>query len=400
MAKKIAIHPSILFLLIILGILLITGGFIFTFLQTDTVAEAMKEDPILKVLFVLEDNNSALTTDVLFYYPPLKRGALFDVPGNTGAIFTSLNRVDRIDAVYWEKGIEAYRREIEHLFGQTIPFTMVISLDSLCKMTDLLGGLKVFIPYPVDMTDAYGVRYLLPSGSVTLDGEKIRTYMTYVPAEENLNETQDRSQNMVVALLNAFNAQAKYFRNKRTFKPFYNLISANSDHKDAQHLFMEIAGIDAEQLHPQSISGTVQQVDTQHLLFPLYDGQLIKDVVKQTVTSLVSSMDTQYSRIYVLEIQNGTTVQGLARNTAALLQSVGYDVFSTVNADSNDYEKTMIINHIGNEEVARNLGEFIRCGNIVNEDVSPAISDTDIQPGALVDFTIILGRDFDGRYVR
>ena len=63
------------------------------------------------------------------------------------------------------------------------------------------------------------------------------------------------------------------------------------------------------------------------------------------------------------------------------------------NADTQDYEKTVIINHIGNEEVAKNLGDFIHCTNIVDEDLNP---DTD----ANVDFTLILGRDFDGRYVR
>ncbi|MBR1721736.1 MAG: LytR C-terminal domain-containing protein, partial [Treponema sp.] len=86
------------------------------------------------------------------------------------------------------------------------------------------------------------------------------------------------------------------------------------------------------------------------------------------------------------------------RNTMALLQSAGYDILSTGNADSNNYEKTVIINHIGNEEVAKNLGDFIRCTNIIEESVSSDVESM----GAVsnVDFTIILGKDFDGRYVK
>jgi hypothetical protein len=80
-----------------------------------------------------------------------------------------------------------------------------------------------------------------------------------------------------------------------------------------------------------------------------------------------------------------------------LLQSVGYDVLSTVNAPSTDYEKTVIINHIGNDEVAKSLGDFIHCENIITEEIAET---ADITVEALVDFTIILGRDFDGRYVR
>jgi len=37
--------------------------------------------------------------------------------------------------------------------------------------------------------------------------------------------------------------------------------------------------------------------------------------------------------------------------------------------DKNDYEKTFIIDHIGNGEVAKNLGDFIRCSNIVTAEV-------------------------------
>ena len=116
------------------------------------------------------------------------------------------------------------------------------------------------------------------------------------------------------------------------------------------------------------------------------------------MSALVASSEMTYTRTYVLEIQNGTTVQGLARNTAALLKNIGYDVLSMVNADSNDYEKTVIIDHIGNEEIAKNLADFIHCDNIIIEEIND--EDTQLEETSLVDFTIILGKDFDGRYVR
>ena len=114
--------------------------------------------------------------------------------------------------------------------------------------------------------------------------------------------------------------------------------------------------------------------------------------------SLISLNNANVNRTYVLEIQNGTTVSGLARNTMALLRSAGYDILSTGNADSNDYEKTIIINHIGNAEVAKSLGDFIRCSNIIEETVSLDADST--TAASNVDFTIILGKDFDGRYVK
>ena len=70
-------------------------------------------------------------------------------------------------------------------------------------------------------------------------------------------------------------------------------------------------------------------------------------------------------------------------------------MLTTTNAETNDCEKTVIIHHIGNREAAENLGGFINCTNIIDDEISE-ISDSDFQ----VDFTIILGKDFDGRYVR
>ena len=73
---------------------------------------------------------------------------------------------------------------------------------------------------------------------------------------------------------------------------------------------------------------------------------------------------------------------------------------SAVNADSNDYEKTVIIDHIGNKEVAGVVGDFIHCTNIVEEEVNLSQNQMESDNTADVDFTIILGKDFDGRYVR
>ena len=78
----------------------------------------------MKILFVLKDDQGVLFTDVLVSYPLLSRGALFSVPGNTGAIYSSIGRVDRIDAIFMEKGVDVYRSEIEKLLNQEIPFSL------------------------------------------------------------------------------------------------------------------------------------------------------------------------------------------------------------------------------------------------------------------------------------
>lgn len=390
-------HSGLFFLLMFL-ILAGVGTFIFLSLRVDTVEESLKNNSVIKTLFVLEDKDQVLFTDVFIYYPVSQRGALINILGNTGAIFQSLGRVDRIDAIYTEKGIDVYKSEIEKLIGQEIPFYVEMNLSKFGELTDMMGGLKVFVPSPVDVKTDEGERWLLPSGAVNLDGDKINTYLTYSKVEEDESEIIERRQNVMIAFLSALNRESNQLLEKNCFPLYAEKMNSNLSEKDLRRLFSEISNIDSERLVPQTITGSSRLVDGKMLLFPYYDGQLIKDVVKQATISLVSLDDVSINRIYVLEIQNGTTTQGLARNTAALLKSTGYDVLSTVNAERNDWEKTLIINHIGNAEIAKNLGDFIHCTNIVDEEIKP---DSDgSESNSNVDFTIILGKDFDGRYVK
>ena len=397
-------RKHIVFFALIVCVLTAAALILFFSLKTNPVEEALKNDQIIKLLFVLKNDDEALFTMLMAYYPVSHRGALIDIPGNTGAIYASLSskdrqgRVDRIDAVYKERGIEVYRSEIEKMLGMNIPFTIEIDLDRFSELTDLSGGLRVFVPYPIDdVVD--GVPYLLPSGSVMLDGDKIRTYMLYSDKDASNIDRQDRLQNAAVAFLSALNARRFDIFKKNVFPVYASRFRSNIKDEGLYSLLQQISKIDAERLFPQSVTGSLRTVDGKLLLFPYYDGQLIKDVLKQTVSALVSETEVVHSRIYVLAIQNGTPVQGLAKNTAALLQSAGYDILTTSNADKNDYEKTFIIDHIGNGEVAKNLGDFIRCSNIVTAEVKKD-DDAPLEAATLVDFTVVLGRDFDGRYVR
>ena len=392
------LEKSMIFLFLVFFIIIVTSLIVVSALQVDPVEEMIKNEEPIKILFVLEDDEKVLFTDVFIYYPVSGRGALFNIPGNTGAIYSSLGRVDRIDMVYREKGIDAYRQEIEKLSGQSIPFSMVCSVDNFKVLTDLLGGLKIFVPYPVDIQAENGNRWLLPSGVNNLDGDKILTYLYYNSPEETEGEVQDRYQNVIIAFLAAINKNINTMFLEENFKEYDDYFETNLEAKDLRIILETVAHVDSERLAPRSITGSVRVVDGKSLLFPHYDGELVKDLFKQTVSSLVSVVDTIYDRIYVLEVQNGTSVQGLARNTSILLQGFGFDVLSSVNADRNDYEETIIINHIGNDEIAKNLGDIISCSNIITEDVLPESAGMEAE--TRVDFTIILGKDFDGRYVR
>ena len=93
---------------------------------------------------------------------------------------------------------------------------------------------------------------------------------------------------------------------------------------------------------------------------------------------------------------NGTKIQGLAHNTRILLQGAAYEVLDIGNMDDDDeVAETYIIDHIGQKEVAKGIGEFIHCTKIQEEEVKSGDEET----ASNVDFTLVLGKDFDGRWV-
>lgn len=390
-------QKGFIFIILIIVIILITSLIFSLSLKTNVVKEKMKQNQLIKVLFVIQDDDdSALFTNVMICNLESKKAGLINIPGYTGAIFRSLNRTDRIDMVYNENGISDYKREIENLIGLGIDYTIEITLDNFIMLTDYLGGMRIFISEPIDIISENGERWLLPSGSVNLDGDKINTYLHYRLEDESGYMVQERYQNVMSALISGIHEKKFIIFNKNNFKKYEPMFKTNLKSEEIELLMQVIADADSETLFKQTITGSLRNVDGQILLTPLNNGENVRNNVRQVVNMLTPSGNVLDSRVYVLEIQNGTTVQGLARNTSILFQNASYDVLSAINADRNDYEETIIIDHLGNAEVAKMIGDFIHCTNIQEPNFNMEEEDNS---RADVDFTIILGKDFNGQYV-
>ena len=389
-------RKGMIFLFLIVAIFLSLIVSFYVYLRADSVKDKLKTDPIIKALMLIEDGQNVVFTSAFLAYAESGKGALITIPENTGAIYESLGRVDRIDAVFKEKGIDAYRREIEKLLDLDLSYTIEIQLKDFERLADLLGGLGVFIPQPVDERGPNGEIWLLPSGAVRLFGSKVAAYMTYSLDAEDEDSVQERRQSMLVALLAALRKNRNLIFQRENFKYFASCFSSNLNQKDFTELLELITRIDYERITQLEVTGLNQNVDGNVLLYPFRNGDFIKEVARRTVSSIIQASGAGGDRTYVLEIQNGTKVQGLARNTQILLQGAGFEVLNVSNAPSNEYEQTEIVDLIGNRDAAKSLGDFIRCTKITEARVAAEGENVETPN---FDFILILGRDFDGRYV-
>ncbi|MBO4320321.1 MAG: LCP family protein [Treponema sp.] len=410
--KLSAEKKGLLFLSLIVLFVVAAVVFIVVSMGTDSASAYFKKGQVIKTLVVIADNeNNALSTDLLLYHPDSQKSALFNIPGNTGDIWESLDgeggrtgRTDRVDTVYHEKGIEAYVEEISDLMlkrnksgSNEIEFYLVIDLENLGKLTDLLGGLKVFVPSPVDYVNDEGERWLLPSGYLTLDGDKIKTYMEYSLPDEDDAEIDDRRQNAVVALISALHEQRDVIKEKKNFQFFSDKFETNVTQKVLRKLLEGISNINTEtdRLVPQTLTGTLRTLPSsgQTLLFPLFEGDLIKDVVEQSLQSLETGGKGSYH--YVVEVLNGSGLdKGSSKAIETLKELKNYDFLPPANADNSDYEHTVIISHLQMEDTdaLTVLANFIQCKYIEHQPESTF-------GASRADFTVILGKDWNGRYV-
>lgn len=389
-------HKGMIFLVLIAIIIVAMILSVYLYMRADSIHDRLKVDPVIKSLILVEDQGDLLFSEVFLCYPESGRGALVAIPENTGGIYNSLGRIDRIDSVYKEKGLDAFKKEVEKLIDMEINFTMRISLDNFQRISDLLGGLRVFIPSPIDERGDDGQIWLLPSGSVRLLGGKVRVYMTYRMEDEDDSAVRERRQVMVVALLSALKENKSVILNKNNFDEFSSCFSTNLSKKYFVEFFDIITTIDYERITQLEVTGLNQNVDGKVLLYPFRNGDFIKEVVRRAATSIISSTDMSNDRTYSIEIQNGTLVRGLAHNTQILLQGAGFDVINATNAPRDDYEETEIIDLIGNRDAAKSIGDFIRCTKITEMSVAQDGEEVDVPN---YDFILILGSDFDGRWV-
>jgi len=400
--KKVKIDAS-LFLLAAIILFLVTGVILAVYtMRGDPVEDALSGNRVINILFVLENDKKPVSTYVLMYYPVTKRAAILDIPSNLGLLITKVNRVDRIDTVYDSGKISGYEDEIEKLLGIDIDFYIVTASENLRSLVDLLEGMEIFIPSPVSFRDDSNL-ILFPSGMTVLDGDKASVYATYSIPDEDQEMEIFRRQRFFLGFLNRWISRNKQLKNPEVASLYHSSLRTNMNQRALMRLFDEFNHIDTTRTNIQSVSGNLREVSGQMLIIPHWDGSLVKEVVRQTL-GLLTRQDEGFSgeRTYTVEILNGTAVTGLAGRTAEMLRSFGYDIISIGNADHNNYEYTEIIHRTEDENMVKAFADIIRCKNIRREIMMHDNQEEEMMMANIdykSDFTLIIGRNFNGRHV-
>lgn len=401
MRNKNADHSVLLLLSIAFIVLISTGGAAYYVVAgNNTFTSGVDSDRVINTLFVFEADDEPLCSYIVFYYPATTRAAIFDIPGDIGRILQRVDRVDRIDSVYDGRHPDSYIDEIENLLAIDVNYSVIIDLPSLGKIVDLVDGISVSIPQQIEIYDG-GSLVLFPSGKTTLDGDKACKYISYEDPENDIEPAGNRRERFFIGFIKKLSEKNDYLKKPEVDKITSRLMRTNMNNRTKQELFNKLTKIDTDRIAVQAVGGNYREISGKRLLFPFYDANLVKDIVLQTVASLTrESAHSGSGRVVTVEVLNGTNVSGLASRTAELIRVFGYDVIKVGNAESADYTKTEVIDHINQQEEAKSFANIIKCENITTDTDGSANKDELQSYEYRADFTLILGKDFNGRWTQ
>ena len=389
---------GIIVLALIVLILVISSVILYTQLRSDKIADDVKDQRSINILFMVHDQERLIFSELFLYQPMTGKGALFDVPGNWGDVIDSLERMDRVDVLYRSENPSVFKEKIETLFGVEIPYYIDFVATGIEKAVDLLEGLDLFIANPVELAVGDEV-VLVPSGSVVLDGMKTFQFVSYIDKDDSDLEYRGRHQKFAQAFLKRVSEKSEYMLNPEVFDVFYDTLISNTGKRAFKSLIEELGNLNADYVVSKAVHGDQVAVDDQVLLFPHFQGNLVRESVRQTLDSLANTeVFSEEELMVVIEILNGTEQTGLASRTAQLFANFGYEIAHVGNAERTDYEKTVVVAK-SELAVAQRLAALIRCTNIEEEKIMTSETDA-VMSLDTVDISIILGLDFDGRYCK
>jgi hypothetical protein len=209
-----------------------------------------------------------------------------------------------------------------------------------------------------------------------------------------------RRQRFFLGLLHRQIQMNEKLNNPQAAKMYHSFFRTSMNQRTMMLLFNEFVNIDTDRTNVQSVGGNLREVSGQTLIIPHWDGNLVKEVVRQTLGTLTSAAnDRLIEHSLTVEVLNGTETNGLAGKTAEMLRSFGYDIISIGNADRSNYERTVIIQRSDDDSMVKSFADVIRCDNIRKEIMPKENAAAGQSTEYKADITLLIGRNFNGRYV-
>ena len=305
------------------------------------------------------DVGRADTLMVLFINPRLKKAALLSIPRDL-RVHIPGHGVTKINHSYAYGGPELTRRTVEELFGLDIPYYVRIDFKTFVEAVDMLGGVDVEVPdveghgRGMNYDDNWGNLHIhLKPAWHHLDGYQAMGFVRYRHGDSDFARTK-RQQQFMRAIL----AQKLKLTNLPVLLKTGSYVLKKLDTNLSWREVVDLLRIAKQMKTADLMTATLPISDA--MIGGIYYAILREGAYRELMAKVRAHLAGRAETKLAVEVLNGCGVQGLARRAARRLETKGWEIAGTGNADSYDYEQTEIQYPPGGrseaEAVAEDLG--------------------------------------------
>jgi LCP family protein required for cell wall assembly len=340
-------------------------------------------------------NNEEKTESLLlsFYNPKTKKLAYILIPDQTRlkVDYRDKPAYDVVQNIYTRGGIPVLKKTIERLTGTEFPFHLAYDLKDVEKLVDLLEGVEVIIPEKMyHMNPENRVFINLAEGRQMLDGAKMKELLQYREREMNAKAVVDNHRVFVESLLDRGDDVNHLLSNKRVTGSLMRDLDTNFKTGDILLLAEEMRHLNSSRLLFYRMHGQNIKVKGEPYIAPVENGTWLRERIAMVKSFIADEGPAPLGDEIKMEILNGSGNPGQAQSLRNYFIEYGFNVVHYGNAMRNDYESTMVIDRIGKPSLAKRIADIINCREVY----------TRIDRTLLVDVTVIIGNDFEGKTVR
>jgi anionic cell wall polymer biosynthesis LytR-Cps2A-Psr (LCP) family protein len=381
-------------LLILLAICIVVGAVYFIFyFQESRVEELFGEEATVPMIVVENHGSETLAWYLSFYSPRTRKHALIVIPANTRlkVDYEDMPDYDIVENIHRRGGVRAVVKTVEQLTGDLFPFHLVYDLEYVERMVDLLEGLQLIVPREITHIDPGSDLFIqVPRGKHVLDGAKVGQLLLYRFGEQGLKSSIEHHRTVYASVLDRAEDLEGLFGRMKTSGILWDGLETNLSKRDLAALIREAGHMSSAGVLFYRMYGRDVTIQDRQVLTPVEDGAWLRDRIESVKKFLNDEGPAPLGDEIKIEILNGSTNPGQAQSLRNSFIEYGFNVVHFGNALRNDYEKTIVIDRIGRPSLAKRIADIIKCKEVY----------TRIDKDLMVDVTIILGNDFEGKYVR
>jgi LCP family protein required for cell wall assembly len=383
---------SILLIFLAIGIIVGTILFIFYF-RASELEELLEKESTISWIFVENDSGTTHATLLYFYNPKTQKLASLVMPSKTRmkVDYEDKPAYDTLGNIYFRGGPSIVKKTIEKLTEIEFDFYFVYDLSDVEKLIDLLDGLEVYNQNRLNYLDAERNMFIqVPKGKVVLDGAKASEFLLFKQGDSGEKIMVENHRVFLESLLERMHDVESLMGNPRVSKILTKKIVTNMNRRDLRMLVGEMKKVSSSKVLFYLMFGKNTTIKDENFISPIENGRWLRERIENMKKFISDEGPAPIGNEINIEILNGSTNPGQAQSLRNYFVGYGFNIVHHGNAPRNDYEKTLVVDRIGRPSLAKRIADIINCQEV----------HTRIDKTLMVDVTIIIGNDFEGRYVR